>query len=184
MRRHRLDDRGATLVEFAIILPILLLILFGIIEWSLAFKDSLTVASATRAGARTASASPRSPTFAADTAAAMDRAVTALPKDSIQELWIYRAAADGTPEGGGGGFGSCTVCVKYRWDEPTTSFVQVSDTWSPDTHRACAGEADAVGIYLEVEHEFLTGFFPPTMTLTDHTVMNFEPIPSFQVCRP
>ena len=41
------DERGASLVEAAIVLPVVILIVFGIIEFALAFKDSLTVSSAT-----------------------------------------------------------------------------------------------------------------------------------------
>ena len=50
-------------------MPVVLLIVFGIIEFGLAFKDSLSVSSSTRAGARTASA---------------------------EELWVYRAMPDGS----------------------------------------------------------------------------------------
>jgi Flp pilus assembly protein TadG len=170
-------------VEFALILPLLLLILFGIIEWSLAFKDTLTVASATRAGARTASAQPRSPTFADDTARSVSRAVAALPDNAIEALWVYKAGADGKPVGGGG-FSSCTTCVQYSWNASTNAFVRQGATnWDPATQNACAGTSDAVGVYLRANHKFLTGYFPPAVSVTDHTVMNLEPVPSFQGCR-
>ena len=54
--RWRQED-GQTLVEFALVLPVLALVLFGIIQFGLAFKDSLAVTDAVRAGARQAAVS-------------------------------------------------------------------------------------------------------------------------------
>ncbi len=54
-RRHRLGDRrGQSLVEFALVLPILLLILVGILEFGIAFRTFQVVTNAAREGARTA----------------------------------------------------------------------------------------------------------------------------------
>jgi len=47
--------RGATLVEFALILPLILGILLGILEFGWMIKNYLTLANATREGARIAS---------------------------------------------------------------------------------------------------------------------------------
>jgi Flp pilus assembly protein TadG len=44
--------RGASAVEFAIILPILILLVFGIIEFSLALYDKAMITNASREGAR------------------------------------------------------------------------------------------------------------------------------------
>lgn len=46
------DQKGASAVEFAIVLPVLLLILFGIIEFSVAFYDKAMITNASREGAR------------------------------------------------------------------------------------------------------------------------------------
>ena len=46
------DEKGAAAVEFALILPVLLLILIGIIEFSLAFNAQLSLNQAAREGAR------------------------------------------------------------------------------------------------------------------------------------
>jgi Flp pilus assembly protein TadG len=181
------DERGASLVEAAIILPVLVLIVFGIIEFALAFKDSLTVSSATRAGARTASAEPRRPTFHADTADAVARAVSALPAGAVEQLWIYKADAAGDPiDGGGSAYTSCNTCAVFTWDIATNQFVrQPGSDWDPMTQNACVGDAqhDAVGIYLKVNHDFVTGFFGRQITLKDHAVMNLEPVTLSQGCK-
>src|SRR5262252_10068455 len=51
---HRGRDRGATAVEFALLLPILLLIVFGIIDFGRALNTQITLTQAARVGARLA----------------------------------------------------------------------------------------------------------------------------------
>lgn len=52
-RTHKItDERGASAVEFAIILPLLVIFLFGIIEFSLMFYDKAVITNASREGAR------------------------------------------------------------------------------------------------------------------------------------
>jgi Flp pilus assembly protein TadG len=181
------DERGATMVEAAIVLPVVMLIVFGIIEFGLAFKDALTVSSAVRAGARTASAEPRQATFNDDTAKAVERAVSALPNGAVEQLWVYKADGNGNPvDGGGSAFTSCNTCAVYTWDTVTSKFVrQAGPDWNPSTHNACVGDAshDAVGIYLKVNHDFVTGFFGQRIKLVDHAVMNLEPVPVSQGCK-
>ncbi|MHB8841737.1 MAG: TadE/TadG family type IV pilus assembly protein [Candidatus Aquicultor sp.] len=48
------NERGASSVEFAIILPVLILILFGILEFGLTYRDYLAITHAAREGARMA----------------------------------------------------------------------------------------------------------------------------------
>ncbi len=53
-RDDELSERGATLVEFALIVPLLLLLVFGIIEFGLLFNADSNVNQSARAGGRTA----------------------------------------------------------------------------------------------------------------------------------
>ena len=46
------DKTGASAIEFAIILPLLILFLFGIIEFSILFYDKAVITNASREGAR------------------------------------------------------------------------------------------------------------------------------------
>lgn len=48
------EDRGQSLVEFALVLPLLLLLLFGIVEFALAWRSSQVITNAAREGARAA----------------------------------------------------------------------------------------------------------------------------------
>jgi Flp pilus assembly protein TadG len=51
-RRARKGERGAVAVEFAILLPVLLLILFGIVEFGFVFNRYTSVTHAAREGVR------------------------------------------------------------------------------------------------------------------------------------
>jgi Flp pilus assembly protein TadG len=50
----RRDERGAAAVEMAIVLPVLILLVFGIIEWSIYFNRLQGLQAAAREGARVA----------------------------------------------------------------------------------------------------------------------------------
>ena len=53
-RKEDHDERGAVLVEFAIVLPVLLMLVFGIIQWSIYFNRQQGLQAAAREGARVA----------------------------------------------------------------------------------------------------------------------------------
>jgi hypothetical protein len=183
---HR--ERGAVLVEAAVIFPVLIFIVLGICEYGLAYRNSLTVSSSSRAGARTASALARNSTYGTDARDAVAAALTALPKARWQEVWIYKAqkptdANPGMPDSGN--FSSCSQCMRFTWDNASGAWVQdPSSSWTATSQDACAGEADYVGVYVKAQHQYVTKLFGSTRTLQDHTVMRFEPIPSASVCKP
>jgi len=56
IRRHRIikSEKGASAVEFALILPILIILVFGIVEFGIAFNNYITITHAAREGARIA----------------------------------------------------------------------------------------------------------------------------------
>ena len=115
-------ERGAAIIEFALVLPILVTLTFGIVEFSSAYHDSSVTADAARAGGRVGSALATSPSFATSTVAAVNAALETLPADDPQELWIYKANADGFP-GTTRNFSSCTSnCIKYKWDSSRQAF--------------------------------------------------------------
>ena len=57
IRRKFKAQEGQTLVEFALVVPLLLLIVFGIIQFGVAFNDYLSLTDGVRAGARKAAVS-------------------------------------------------------------------------------------------------------------------------------
>ena len=90
IRTH--DDNGQTMVEFALVLPIMLVVLFGIIQFGITFKDYVTLTDAVRAGARTAAVSRYSSTPVADTVARVKSAADLTPASvsvTVTSTWIH-----------------------------------------------------------------------------------------------
>ena len=167
--RLRARERGAVAIEAALITPLLLFLVIGIIEMSLLMKDEVAATSAVRVAGRTASANagagpgevageeclspctPASAPMLAQLAAnALQRAGSALPEDSIEELLVYRANDDGYPLPDGNRTWTCgTDCVRYRWVDSLNEFRFVGGAWASSEINACANQQpDAVGIYL------------------------------------
>jgi Flp pilus assembly protein TadG len=58
-RRRASNERGQAMTEFAVVLPVLALVLFAIMQFGIVFNNYLTLTDAVRAGARTAAVSRR-----------------------------------------------------------------------------------------------------------------------------
>jgi Flp pilus assembly protein TadG len=107
--KHRNKEKGQALVEFAIILPVLLLILFGILQFGVTFNNYISVTAAAREGARKASVSRTLGASAATTAAtnAAKAAAPSLKQSSIQVTV--------TPSNNWAAGSDVTVLVKYPY---------------------------------------------------------------------
>ena len=180
------SQRGAVAVEAALITPLFVLLVFGIIEFGLMFKDYLAVVSSVRAGARIASAEPRNVNFAADAASQIAREGAALDLSLVSELWVYKAdKTTGTPVGYSD-FSNCTTCVKFKWDSASKKFLPIAGTtWDPNTQNACAGDSarDSVGVYLKYKHPSVTGMVIKDFDLQSSTVMSLEPLAQSSPCK-
>ncbi len=184
-------ERGAALVEFAIILPLILLITFGIIEYSYAFNADSTVAQAARAGGRTASALSQDDTQAEQAAGAVGAALQTLPANEPQLVWIYKVTApDGSPPDA-----CATDCTSFTWDPVGKKFntsAPGGSGWKGSSQNICTDGSggskpfDLVGVYVKIDHKFITpGLFGPGTFLTDHSVFRLEPKPSSSaICPP
>ena len=208
-RRDR-GDAGAVAVEAALITPILITLVFGMIEFSLLLRDNVSTTSLVRVGARISSAEPRVGTvagcksnattdkcFAQDAADAIQRAGSALPKDSIDHINVYLANSAGYPSGSVSGWATDTntslnancgagsiTCYTYTWNKSSNRFFYGGGAWDPKSINACAGaQGMAVGVSMFVNHNGITGLFFTKFNLTDHAVMKFEPLPAEAPCK-
>jgi Flp pilus assembly protein TadG len=109
-QRRRSDERGQTLVEFAALLPVLCLLLFGIIQFGVTFHDYITVTDASRVGARKAAVSRLSGDQGTAAEAAALEAATSLDDD------LVNATCDSDDWDTPGSDVSCTVTYPYSID--------------------------------------------------------------------
>ncbi len=179
-------------VEAAIVTPLVMALVFGIIECSFLFRDVLTASSAVRAGVRLASAQPRNTDFAQAAVDEVAGRVRALDKNAIEALWVYKAATGSDKPVGYADFSGCTSCVKFTWDAAASAgagqFVPTYDGWPAASQNACTrtlgGPPDRIGVYLRVRHTPFTGLVLGTLSIPESSVLSLEPIPSGAGCKP
>lgn len=195
-------ERGAVAVEAALVTPMLILLVLGILEFSFVMRDYVSVTSATRSGARMASASAGAGTQVCDsgetgtecsnTAApelaklavnAIQSQGSALNKDEINYVLVYKADSAGYPGSltawTSNPLADCTSagkCVSYTWVKNSNKFKYSAGTWTSSMINACVSNSDSVGLYLNSTHPYLTHMFGSSVTVSDRTVMRFEPL--------
>jgi Flp pilus assembly protein TadG len=121
--RRRTGSRGASAVEFALILPILILLLFGIIEFGRGYNARNTITHAAREGARAAAVDDGS--LATATAAVVGAA------PNLSGLTVTVSACDpGEP---------FTVTVAYDLDYEIPLFGGGTFSFTEDGTMRCGG---------------------------------------------
>jgi Flp pilus assembly protein TadG len=106
MRRIRKSQDGQALVEMAIVTPLLLLLILGIVQFGILFNNYITLTDAVRAGARQAAVSRQAPDPVAVTtdrvrrsAAGLDGnklTITVTPYDPLTDTNTWASGGDVT----------------------------------------------------------------------------------------
>ncbi|MEZ5380589.1 MAG: pilus assembly protein [Microthrixaceae bacterium] len=196
-RSHqRRPDRGATMVEFAFILPVLALFTFGVLEVGMIMRSQAQTVAASQAGARTAShlGKERLADYSAITGA-----LAALPQDDqIQAIVVFKpdstgamptacktssqngtcnrfdrtfldslvSAENATAGSGSAFFGGVTSCTGAAPDR----------YWCPTTRKTKqATGLDSVGVRVEFKHRTLTNLFGKTHDIAEQSISRMEP---------
>jgi hypothetical protein len=181
------------MVEAALVLPVIVLLVLGIMEFGLLFTSYSTTTAASRSGARlaaTAYSQAGTSTTAQDTAAEQIALATAADLEVLNNaepigMAIYEVSSsstDGAPTGGfpGPGMtGGCTSnCIRFTWDPSTGTFDRSSGSWTDAD--ACGAVVDSIGVYVQSEHTYISGLLGATRDVDGHTVMRLEPLPADQ----
>ncbi len=176
--RSRHSERGATLVETAMILPLILTIALGMAEIGFAMISQMTGANAVREGARVAAAGRDNATVELAVIRSVEQAMCSLERGEVLSLEIYKADAAGQPEN--------TVTQLNRY-EPSGPLVCTSSTstalvctngcpWPPSVRSDAVADLDDIGVRVTYTHEWISTFVYRTpATWTDSTVMRLEP---------
>jgi Flp pilus assembly protein TadG len=123
------DDRGQTMVEFALVVPILCVVLFGVIQFGILFKNYVTLTDAARVGARKAAVSRHSATPAADAEAAVRKAASGMDKPCNGGAGLCVTVAATAWQHGG----DVTVTATYPYDVSLLGQVVASGTLESKT---------------------------------------------------
>lgn len=198
-RTSKRSDRGAVMIEFLLAVPIVILFLFAIVEFSLLWRNSLTIATASQLGTR--AAANAGPYRLADHNALSSAlaGLSELPEDAtVERIVIFtpidtNGSMDPDCIAGPSKAGVCNVYEGAMLVNPMPSdFTSAGDpatqltceTGSPD-EAWCPGSRtntfdsgfDQVGVYVQVRHEYVTGLVLPgrDQIIRDETVMQLEP---------
>jgi hypothetical protein len=198
-------ERGQGLVEFAMLVPVFLLILVGMLEFGFIFDHTMTISYATREGARSGSAfaSGNTTTMICNPAdggidvdknivAAVERVLEApgsqVVVSRIQEIRIYKATSTGAQSGG-----LANVWTYAPGSGPVVDGQPLDFTRSQANWNACSrvnfwagGVApDSLGVSITYSYQYitplraiLTFFGPngtPTLPITDRSIMALNP---------
>ncbi|MFN8223857.1 MAG: TadE/TadG family type IV pilus assembly protein [Gaiellales bacterium] len=132
-RKRLSDTSGQALVESALVMPILLLVVFGIIQFGITFNHYLTLTDAVRAGSRQGAVSRLAPNPAQ---AAIDRVRSAAsgsldtsPEKLVVTVTFKDLGGGGQPVQGG----DITVKATYPYEINLLGLVVKSGTLTSET---------------------------------------------------
>jgi hypothetical protein len=188
LRRAR-DERGNALVEAVIIIPLLMLLTFGCIEYGIGFSQKGGLESVARSGARVGATLtdednlvaggiyPRPNTrIGIDTMVAVNDALgeTSLPE--LNHLFVYKIdGASGASSYSGGACTNVSSCLQFDYDG--TQFKYASGRWPKTDRDACtSGKQDRIGVTIQGTFHFLTGLVGSgTIALNESSILQLEP---------
>ncbi len=156
-------ERGAVMVEMAIVLPIFILLFFGMLEFGLAFKDRLAMTHAANQATRDATVRGNQDIADLEILQAFEAGlVGAASIDLVVHVDIFKAGTDGSP----------MVWDRYVPDGSTCGWNPCPDPLlppvvygNPADYPPCARDTsldptdgvDTIGIQVEYTHNWVTG---------------------------
>lgn len=196
LRRAR-DERGAALVEFAIVVPLLITIAMGLLDFGLAWRTSLTVSSGVRAGARVGSGMGNDRFTDHSILQALNASLDA---DDVHKIVVYKSTTDdgAVPQvckdaSPGASVAGCNIYDGASLALPRSAF-EVGSVSASGDYLSCGGGPDAswcpvsrynsqvspgpdyLGVWVDYRHDFVSGWFPAGgLDIKDNAVMRLEP---------
>lgn len=190
LRRHPRDERGAALVELAVIAPLALLLVFGIVEFGLAFSIKLNVETAARTGARVGS-SLRDDRKADYNLLQSVKSALNDNLSNVQYVVVYKSTnANGAIPAGCSGAtptsqnGSCNVytgaqlssLTEASFSGATCTAAQPDHWWCPTSRQAVQSVGnDYLGVLVMVKTSAVTQVFGSFFPVQANAVMQLEP---------
>ncbi|HEX9865821.1 MAG TPA: TadE family protein [Acidimicrobiia bacterium] len=177
------SDKGATMVEFALVFGFLMMLALGAFEYGMVFRDWLSVTVSAREGGRVAASAANYGDADCVILEAATGALQSLQSGEVAEVHIYRSDASGSYPGPNSsdtrryspfntGDPSLVVCTGgSQWNAE-----QLGSNWDPADRVSAAGVAWG-GVRVEFVHEWHTDFlwWTGTINFSDDAVFRMEP---------
>jgi hypothetical protein len=185
---------GQAMVEFALMLPLVIMLAVGLLEFGMLFKDHVAIHYASREGARVGAAASRVPTADCSILAAISTTLQTVPYDDVVQAIIYRVDPNTN--------GECLLengaCPRMRYArlseignmsqcDPPRSWSLLPVTggdvdWPPDGSPGRNNDdtnPDSIGVTVEFNHRFFFNYVPgadsTSVIIRDTTITQIEP---------
>ena len=196
------SERGASIVEAALLAPVFLTVLLAIFEFGLLLRNDLALGNATVAGARAGSVAADSADADYLVLRAIEHGIDAWGVDDLDFVVVFRASGPSATVPAACLVGPVEdVCNYYRpvdfalpykqANGSLTAFwrcgvVAVDTFWCPGDRPAsltwdepvASGFNDGpayLGVYIQGEHQFATGLFGSSLTIDETRILTLEP---------
>lgn len=180
---ERVRERGASALEFAIILPTLIIMIFGIIETGFLVKDLVAVRNAAEEGVRAGAVGANSATSDFKILAAVEAHLGASEKEIVR-IVVYKASGPGAPPSASCKAGvpglteKCNVYTKADFDLASNQFgclgASPDKNYCPTTRDVTLENPDWLGVYIKAHHPGISGLFSGTLDLERIAVFPLE----------
>jgi Flp pilus assembly protein TadG len=190
MKDHR--ERGAAVVETALVITLLFSLVIGATETAVLVLDQLAVGNATREGARVGALAGSESTADTLIVGVVEQALCSQDFGTATKLVIYEAGADGSVPGHNPAadpeYDNLAIANTVTYEANGTiacangntapNFTYDVGNWSPaNRNDTIAAGLDDLGVLIVYSHDDLTGFLPifSGTSYTQRTVMRLEP---------
>jgi hypothetical protein len=184
------------MAESVLMMPFLVTLMVGVLEFGMAWRSSIGISAALRSGARTAARQGASGSSDYYTLQALNAGLHGVPSEAIRRIVVYNATTNPAPDpncltmtapAGQTGARACNVYDASALLQSSTAFstgatgscpVSAIDRWyCPVTRNVVQSSgADALGVYIEIRHDFASRIFGAGLTIKDKFIVRLEPI--------
>lgn len=177
------EERGATMVEFALIFGLLLMLALGAFEYGMVFRDWLSVTISSREGARVAASAAGYNQADCVILEAATGALQSFESGVVTQVHIYKSDTTGSYPGA-----NSSLTNRYRPAQPGdldlvvcqgSSWVanHIGGSWGPAQRVNTEGASDWIGVRVDFQHTWFTNFlwWNGTVDFSDDGVFRLEP---------
>lgn len=193
-------EEGVALVEFALVAPVIVIFILGVIDFGNVWRQDNVSQEAIMSSARVASSASKNRFADYEALRALSAGLSGLKSTTVTKVIIWKANSANTPPSGCmsitpsgtgtfGVSGSCNVYSSAQLTSTSTSgFPATSSSnpscgagswdgnWCPTSRVNVEGSGDYIGVYVELEYTSLTGVIPGgKLTFSNQAIYRLEP---------